>query len=272
MILINGQPDNRIPVTDRGLQYGDGLFETLAFRQGALEFVDAHLARLMSGCERLRIPFADLDKLRLELVSLCAQTAVDSVIKIMLTRGSGGRGYKAPDEAEPLRILSSHPMPDYPESSQHGIIVRLCQQRLGINPSLAGIKHLNRLEQVLARSEWSDETIREGLMLDVDGRLVEGTMTNLFLVKDGKLLTAPIKNNGIAGIMRAELIKLAHQLNIGLTEADLTLNDLEQADEVFLTNSIINIWPVIAMSDTPHHWPHGPITMTLQSALENVSR
>lgn len=272
MILINGQPENRIPVTDRGLQYGDGLFETLAFRQGKLEFLTPHLQRLMRGCERLGIAFADRDKLEMELATLCAQTAEDSVIKIMITRGSGGRGYKAPSEAEPLRIISSHPMPDYPESCQQGITVRLCHHRLGINPELAGIKHLNRLEQVLARSEWDDDNIREGLMLDINDKLVEGTMSNLFLIQNGNLVTPAIDENGIAGIMRAEVIKLAQRLDIPANEKALTLTDLQQADEVFLTNSIIEIWPVTRLSDPDLQWSHGMLTHRLQSELRQAQR
>ncbi|MEC9313511.1 MAG: aminodeoxychorismate lyase [Pseudomonadota bacterium] len=272
MILINGQPDNRIPVTDRGLQYGDGLFETLAFRHGKLEYLNAHLQRLMRGCERLGIGFADRDKLEVELATVCAQTAEDSVIKIMITRGSGGRGYKAPNEAEPLRIISSHPMPEYPESCQQGITVRLCQHRLGINPGLAGIKHLNRLEQVLARSEWEDDNIREGLMLDINNKLVEGTMTNLFMVYNGQLITPAIDENGIEGVMRAEVIKLAGRLEIPVTETALTLTDLKQADEIFLTNSIIEIWPVTHVLDTDLHWPHGTLTRRFQSELKQAER
>ncbi|MTI64836.1 aminodeoxychorismate lyase [Methylophaga sp.] len=272
MILINGQPDNRIPVTDRGLQYGDGLFETLAFRQGKLEYLAAHLQRMAKGCERLNISFSDKDKLEFELATLCAQTAEDSVIKIMLTRGSGGRGYKAPTDAEPLRIISSHPMPDYPQSCQQGITVRLCQHRLGINPGLAGIKHLNRLEQVLARSEWDDDNIREGLMLDVKDRLVEGTMSNLFLVHQGQLITPTLTENGISGIMRAAVIKSAAELAIPVKEKDLTLADLELADEVFLTNSLIGIWPVTELDGSDCYWEHGELTRHLQSELKTTER
>lgn len=268
MILINGQPDNRIPVSDRGLQYGDGVFETLAFRDGELELLDAHLARLMLGCERLGIAFHEADKLRLELATLCAQTAEDSVIKIILTRGAGGRGYKAPTEPETLRILSSHSMPDYPDDCLSGIHVRQCQQRLGLNPALAGIKHLNRLEQVLARSEWDDDSIREGLMLDINDRLVEGTMSNLFLVRDGALLTPPISDAGIAGVMRAKVMELAREQHIPVFETVLTLAELASAEEVFVTNSIIQIWPVILNTNSGQSWPFGPVTHQLQSALQ----
>ena len=270
MILINGQPDSRIPVTDRGLQYGDGLFETLAFRQGKLEFLDAHLKRLLHGCERLGITFNELDNLESELEILCTHIAQDSVVKIILTRGSGGRGYKVPDKAEALRILSSHPMPDYQHACHTGVTVRLCQQRLGINPSLAGIKHLNRLEQVLARSEWDNGDIHEGLMLDIKNRLIEGTMSNLFLVCDGQLMTAPLIDNGIAGIIRETVIKLATRLDIPVMETDLAISDLEKADEVFLTNSIIEIWPVTRLIEPAWGWYHGELTRRLQSALKHA--
>jgi 4-amino-4-deoxychorismate lyase len=254
-------------VTDRGLQYGDGVFETLAFRQGKLEFLEAHLARLKLGCERLRLPFNDLDNLKLELATLCAQTAEDSVIKIMITRGSGGRGYKVPHEAEPLRIISSHPFPEYPDSCQQGIAVRLCQQRLGLNPALAGIKHLNRLEQVLARSEWDNEVIREGLMLDIHGRLIEGTMSNLFLVQNSSLITPAIVDNGIAGIIRAEIIALAKEHGIACSERNIAIDDLLSAEEVFLSNSVIRIWPVTALPERNVHWSHGPLTQQIQMLL-----
>lgn len=271
MILINGQPDNRIPVTDRGLQYGDGVFETLAFRQGKLEFLEAHLNRLQRGCERLRIPFTDSDTLKLELATVCAQTAEDSVIKIILTRGSGGRGYKAPADAEPLRIISTHPLPAYPDACQQGVTVRLCQQRLGINPSLAGIKHLNRLEQVLARSEWDDDNIREGLMLDIRDRLIEGTMSNLFLVTNSVLYTPAIVDNGIAGVMREQIISLAKQQGIDCIEGDVELTDLLTADEVFLSNSVINIWPVTSMPESNKYWDYGQLTQKLQTLLQAQS-
>jgi len=272
VVLINGQPETNIAVTDRGLQYGDGLFETLAFRNGQLELLQAHLARLIKGCERLKLKFTEVEKLKAELSLVCQQTSEDSVIKIILTRGSGGRGYKAPIDNEALRIVSCHPMPDYPDANHTGIKVRLCDQRLGLNPSLAGIKHLNRLEQVLARSEWDDASISEGLMLDSNDKLIEGTMSNVFLVKNNKLLTPTIKHSGISGIMRAEIIKLAVELGIECDETDLGVADLLQAEEVFVSNSVINIWPVTELADKKQTWEHGPITQKLQSALTTLAR
>jgi len=271
LILINGKPENSISVSDRGLQYGDGLFETIACRDGHAEFLAEHMQRLALGCERLKLPKPDISLISTEIAQLLAQQA-NAVIKVMITRGQGGRGYRSLSSVSPNRIISLHPYPDYPETHQEGITVRCCDFRLGHNPALAGIKHLNRLEQVMARNEWHDSTIAEGLMQDIDGYFVEGTMTNLFMVRAGKLITPPIDNSGIAGIMRAQIKQLAVQQGLGVMEQCLTQTDLEHADELFVTNSLIGIWPVTNIVDLKLSLPHGVITKQLQHALISVQR
>ncbi|ODN67470.1 MULTISPECIES: aminodeoxychorismate lyase [Methylophaga] len=273
MILINGQPENRIDVADRGLQYGDGLFETIAYRHGRLEFLSDHLSRLKEGCNRLNIAFSASQQQSLisEIDSVCQQLNSDAVIKVMITRGPGGRGYRYQSEMPTTRIISSHAMPVYPVANVSGITVRICQQRLAINPSLAGIKHLNRLEQILARNEWQDDTIAEGVMLDYQERVIEGTMSNLFLVKNNELLTAELSSAGIAGIMRKQLIKVADELGIPLNITTLTLDELKSAEEVFVCNSLIGIWPVIRITDLNVDFSHGPLTQILQNALNSIN-
>lgn len=273
MILINGQPENRIDVADRGLQYGDGLFETIAYRHGQLEYLPDHLSRLIEGCHRLNIAFSSAQHQNLlsEIDTVCQQLNGDAVIKVIVTRGTGGRGYRYQTEMSTTRIISSHAMPVYPVANVSGITVRICQQRLAINPSLAGIKHLNRLEQVLARNEWQDETIAEGLMLDYQERLIEGTMSNLFLVRNNELFTAELSSSGIAGIMRKQLIKIADELDIPLHITTLTLDDLKSAEEVFVCNSLMGIWPVIRITDLNVDFDHGPLTQTLQNALNSIN-
>ena len=273
MILINGQPENRIDVADRGLQYGDGLFETIAYRHGQLEFLPDHLSRLKEGCHRLNIAFSSAQQQSLlsEIDSLCQQLNSDAVIKVIVTRGTGGRGYRYQADMLTTRIISSHALPVYPVNNISGITVRICQQRLAINPSLAGIKHLNRLEQILARNEWQDETISEGLMFDYQERLIEGTMSNVFLVKSNELLTAELSSSGIAGIMRKQLIKVADELGIPLHITTLTLDELKSAEEVFVCNSLIGIWPVIRITDLNVDFSHGPLTQILQNALNSIN-
>ncbi|MFW5426405.1 MAG: aminodeoxychorismate lyase [Methylophagaceae bacterium] len=273
MILVNGKPDDRISISDRAIQYGDGLFETMAYRNGHVEFLDAHLTRLTLGCERLAIPFQQHQQLKAELAIILTELAnSDAVIKIIISRGSGGRGYLADTSVEPTRIISTHPFPIYPENRKEiGITARLCQHRLSENVSLAGIKHLNRLEQVLARNEWHDPAITEGIMLDQHDNVIEGTMSNLFIVKSGTLFTAQLNKSGVAGIIRAEILKFSVDNNIPCTEMIISQDALADADEVFVCNSIIGIWPVICIFDAKinYTYPLGKITRQLQELLEN---
>ena len=272
MVLINGLPDDKIAITDRGLQYGDGLFETMAFRAGMIEFLDAHFARLIDGCRRLNIEFTQTEKLSTELKQVCQNLADnDAIIKIIITRGSGGRGYFAASGVEPTRIISTHPLAQYPAHySQAGVKVRLCTHTLSENAALAGIKHLNRLDQVLARNEWHNTDIAEGIMLDQTSNVIEGTMSNVFLVKAGKLFTPQLDKSGVAGVMRAQIILLAGKLNISVVKTKIHLDDLMAADEVFITNSIIGIWPVSVIDNTVYLV--GPITKSLQCTLQQAKK
>ncbi|MCK9606261.1 MAG: aminodeoxychorismate lyase [Methylomonas sp.] len=244
MFLLNGESRHCVDVSDRGFQYGDGLFETIAVYKGRPLFLQRHLDRLLKGCRRLRIPPPDLSLLESEARQLSA-AADQAVLKLMVTRGSGGRGYRQPDQIVPTRLLSLHPSPKYPERYQtDGIVARFCEWRLAINPGLAGIKHMNRLEQILARAEWQDETVQEGLMFDNDDRIVEGTMSNLFFVKEGVLHTPLLIDCGIEGILRQIVIEFAIRNSLGLSENHFNKQNVLEADEVFVTNSVIGIWPV----------------------------
>ena len=136
MVLLNGAGKHFIDVSDRGLQYGDGLFETLEIFQGKPVFFEQHLQRLRMGCSRLLIPEPDCQLLRHEALSLC-KDAEHAVLKIIITRGSGGRGYRQPDPIQPTRLLSLHPYPQLPEHFySQGVVARFCQHPLSINPLL----------------------------------------------------------------------------------------------------------------------------------------
>jgi 4-amino-4-deoxychorismate lyase len=170
------------------------------------------------------------------------------ILKIILTRGPAARGYRPPPEPRPTRILmltEQSPPSIEARISDHAARVRLCQTRLGINPQLAGLKHLNRLEQVLARSEWADASADEGLMLDAEGRLVCATMSNLFLIdEDGVLQTPLIDRCGVAGTARARVLDDARAAGLEVRERRLTLTDVVRARGAFLTNAVIGIWPI----------------------------
>jgi len=276
MILINGESKEHVEIADRGFQYGDGLFETIEVRDGQAVFIDRHLERLNSGCQRLYIPFPGAELLSFEAGELCRRSAggrhsVRAVLKVIVTRGSGGRGYRQPDVIQPTRVLSLHPYPDYPEIyREQGIAARFCATRLGLNPTLAGIKHLNRLEQVMARAEWNDPAIQEGLMLDVNDHVIEGTMTNLFYIKNNSLYTAALAQSGVAGIMRGIIMKLSAENGLPVIEHAFTKDALLSADEVFVCNSIIGIWPIKQIETS--RFSVGPLTQGIQSWLDKFTR
>ena len=264
-VLVNGASPGAIATTDRGLLYGDGLFETIACVENKPQLWQAHMQRLQAGCDRLGIGPIDTDLLREECMGLL-EGVPRGILKVIITRGTGGRGYRSPENVTPTRIVQLHDWPDYPEFTYtEGISTIICKTRLGHNPSLAGMKHLNRLEQVMARREWNDEVIREGLMLDNNGHLIEGTMSNVFLVQEGGLLTPDLTQCGVAGIMRAHIMGLAVQENMATDVRAITVAELQQADEVFVCNSLIGIWPVCRVEDTA--FEKGPLTTQLQARL-----
>jgi len=268
MFLLNGEHRHCVDVSDRGFQYGDGLFETIEVLQGKPLFLDRHLKRLDEGCRRLLIPMPAVSLLEHEALQ-ASQSAERAVLKLMLTRGSGGRGYRQPVQIIPTRLFALHPYPDYSPALQNdGITARFCRQRLAMNPSLAGIKHMNRLEQILARAEWQDETIQEGLMLDTQDHVVEGTMSNLFSVKAGKLYTPPLLDCGVAGIVRGLILEFAQRIKLPLFEQSVDQAALLQADEVFVSNSVIGIWPVRQLEEQV--LSVGAITQTLQGMFNTA--
>ncbi len=243
-ILINGRATDNISVLDRGLQYGDGLFETMAVIDGACPFWDAHMQRLQKGCLQLQLPVPDSSLLQAE-AHVLIQNEKHAVLKLILSRGEGGRGYCYPDPVQPSRIFMRHPWPDYPQQNRRdGVQVRFCSTTLARQPALAGLKHLNRLEQVLARNEWQDAQIAEGLMLDENRNVIEGTMSNVFMGQNGILYTPDLSVCGVAGIMRDAIRELARNVDITVRVTEITKEQLCEADEIFLTNSLIGIWPV----------------------------
>ncbi|WP_022948766.1 aminodeoxychorismate lyase [Methylohalobius crimeensis] len=266
-VWINGRPHRWVDAADRGFQYGDGLFETFRIHRGVPLFWQRHMDRLRRGCERLDLPFPSSELLRREADTACMGLP-EGVLKFQLTRGSGGRGYTPPQETQPTRVWRLHPLPDgLEELRKRGARVRLCHTRLGINPALAGIKHCNRLEQVLARKEWNDPSVYEGLMCDGEGFLVEGTLSNVFWRRSGVLITPRVDRCGVAGVVRAWVLDRARQWNAAVKEVRARPEVLAEAEEVFLTNSVIGVIPVVAGVDRPVRgsWPVGSFTARLMS-------
>ncbi len=266
--LVDGQAADTIPLDDRAVQYGDGLFETLAVQSGEIAFLDRHLARISAGCKRLGFPAVDWPAIRNELQAY-VKDEPSGVLKLILTRGSSRRGYAGHDCSQVRRILCLSEFPQWVgDPASQGIRARFCRTQLAIQPQLSGLKHLNRLEQVLARREWQDETIHEGLLFDTQEHLVEGTMSNLFFVSDGVLKTPRLENCGVAGVMRSVIIDLARQASIALEIGVYSRQDVQVADELFVCNSLAGIWPLVKI-DTLGEYPVGAITRRLQTLLQD---
>ncbi|MGE0081469.1 MAG: aminodeoxychorismate lyase [Thiohalomonadaceae bacterium] len=265
MYLVNGLPSDVIPVTDRGFQYADGLFETIAIKDGEPLLFDRHLARLALGCAKLGIAMPARELLASEARRLC-EGVERQVLKIVVTRGSGGRGYRPEGAGPTTRVLAALPWPEHPSAwRDSGVAVRLCRTRLGGNPDLTGLKHLARLEQVLARGEWNDASVQEGLMLDTEGHVIEGTMSNVFLVQGGRLVTPSLEACGVRGVMRDALLDCATRSGVDWEERVITVEELHGADGLFLTNSLIGLWPVRRFEGTEYTVP--PVVRELAAQL-----
>ncbi|UPG88597.1 aminodeoxychorismate lyase [Luteibacter aegosomaticola] len=254
---VNFSDTSAVSAADRGFTYGDGLFETLRVVEGRAPLWPRHAARLAHGCERLRLPPPDLAAIHTEIARLC-HGLPDAVVRLTLSRGVGERGYALPLEPRPTLVVAASPLALDSGAAHDGIAVRLCDIRLACQPILAGLKHLNRLEQVLARAEWTDPAIGEGLLCDPEGEVVCATAANLFAVLDGELVTPPVDQCGVAGVARAEILALR-----AVTVARLSLPRLLEASEVFLTSAVRGILPVRALG--ARTWQPGPVARALQA-------
>jgi len=245
VILVDGKPRSTLEATDRGLFFGDGLFETMAAVGASIPLWERHLRRLTSGCRRLRIQLPRTEDLWRDIQAVLAPETDRSVIKLVVTRGSGGDGYRPPREAQPTCLVQRRDWPIHAmEIPRAGVRVRFCETRMATGSPVAGIKHLNRLEQVLARAEWQDASIAEGLMQDRDGYVVEGTMSNLFVQEGERWLTPPVDRCGVAGVMRGLVMEMAERLGYRVVEQRMRPSRLLTADAAFLTNAVIGIWPI----------------------------
>ncbi len=266
--LINGIAGNQVSVTDRGLAYGDGLFETIAWRDGRPRFLERHMERLRHGCRRLAIPEPDAGLIAGEIDRLGASVP-DGVIKILITRGKGPRGYATPPRVEPTRIVGlTGAGPASPLGTTNAARVVVCRTPASVNPFLAGLKTLNRLDNVLASREWLNADCDEGLMLDPDGRVIGGTMSNVFLIRGRQLFTPSLKRCGIRGVMRAVVLVAARDAGVEVEETDLRLDDVERADELFLTNALWGIRPVHECAGRSYNT--GPLTREIGAMLRNL--
>jgi len=244
-----------VSIANRGLNYGDGVFETMRVHRGELPLWPRHLARLLEGAARLGIAMPDVDFIEARIADMVSSVEA-GVLKLLLTRGEGGRGYAPPSEAVPTWMLSLQPLP----AMQAELDVHPCETRLATQPALAGIKHCNRLEQVLGRAEAARAGCDEGLMRDMAGNPVCATSANLLVLRAGRWRTPPVEACGVAGVLRGWLLVQ------GLVEvAPVTSGELEDANAVALCNAVRGILPVRALG--AREWSPDPATDELQARL-----
>lgn len=266
MILVNGLPAENVNALDRGLAYGDGVFRTLRTHAGQPLWWRDQYAKLAADAAALALACPDEAGLRAEVCQVAE--AGQGVVKIMLTRGAGTRGYAPPAVQACTRIVLSTPLPPHarPDAAVD-VTARWCSLRLARQPRLAGIKHLNRLENVLARSEWDDPEIFEGLLCDDSGAVIGGVMSNLLIAKAGELFTPDLSQSGVAGVARARLLRAVARRGIPAHIARLSPDAILAADEVMICNSIIGVRRVACLDDAT--WSPAGWTDTLKTALDD---
>ena len=246
-LLLNGQAFTEVQQPsisphNRGLLYGHSLFETIAVADCNPLLLDRHLARLQDGAARLQIPL-DINAMSQEITDLSASQS-QAVIRASVSIAEGGRGYQSPESPESLRMVSLHNYPNHPKCNwQQGINLGLSKIRLASQPALAGIKHGNRLEQILARNQWHDDW-QEALLLDQKDLVIEATQANIFALKNGVLLTPLLDQAGVTGVMRDYVLSIANKVGVESQIVSLSESDIAHADALFVTNSVIGLWPV----------------------------
>ena len=252
MFFINGTEQSSLAADDRGIQYGDGCFTTARIQQGQIVLLDKHLARLRHACRTLFIPFTEWAALEQEMATL-SRDKQEGVLKVILTRGSGGRGYSAAGCQAPTRILSTSPLPThYPSWQQDGIALTLSPVRLGRNPALAGLKHLNRLEQVLVRRHLEQTNADEALVLDSDGWVTECCAANILWRAGDTVFTPRLDYAGVNGIMRQRCLELLAKSHYSVVEVSADADAVRRADEVLLCNSLMPVVPVSTFDEVSY--------------------
>lgn len=264
--LINGESDHALSPLDRGLAYGDGVFRTVRVMQGIADTWKLHYLKLAQDCAALNIA-CPAQELLLGDISRLFTRDEEAVAKVMVTRGLSPRGYAIPPNSTPTRIVIRQPFPVYPHSNiTNGVDLHLCSLRLSHQPRLAGIKHLNRLENVLARSEWTDESLADGLLLDEGGMVIECTMSNIFARFDQTLVTPVLDKCGVAGVTRQRILDNAQNMGYSTEVREITLDEVMQAEEVIICNSLYCAWQVRSLNG--RRWPAQDLANRIRTLLQ----
>lgn len=269
-ILVNGDFTNAIPAQDRGFAYGDGVFRTLRVIGSIPHHWHLHYQKLSADCASIGIVCPSPEVLMEDITKLFiddVETNMRSVAKIIITRGIGKRGYAPPAIMNPMRVVMKLPMPSYPKSLfVEGVTLRVCDLRISRQPKLAGIKHLNRIENVMARMEWQDDQIFDGVLLDEDDNVIECTMSNVFCREKNTLKTPALDQTGVAGVTRQQVLTVGKLLELEAIETTISLDTLLNADEVLISNSLFGVLQVKRINDK--EWPTKGLAANFRSLIE----
>lgn len=264
--FVNYYQDDMLSASDRGLAYGDGVFETLKASPYGFYQLNDHLSRLTRGLKRLRMPLSDESLLHLRAFLfdvVLAEVDEFSVVKIIVTRGEGGRGYLPPDDANHTILIGIGVAPDYSVQQSRGVHLDVSPVPVSSNRYLAGLKHLNRLENILAKQRLSVHCF-DDVMLDSDGNVVECIQSNIFCFINGVLVTPSLIKSGVQGTYRKHILESQSIYSVNV--CTLPLKQLQQADEIFIANSLMGIVPVISFQN--HSLPMGENTLRLQQLMQ----
>lgn len=264
--IINGSFNGAISPLDRGLAYGDGVFRTMRVVNGVPVHWPMHYQALVENCSAIGLVCPSAELFMSDFQQLFLVDEEVAVAKLIVTRGDGERGYAPPAITAPTRIIIKCDMPNYPEKNlSQGVHLHVCETRLAHQPKLAGVKHLNRLENVLARMEWSDPAIAEGLMLDTADNVIECISANIFARFNDKLITPSLDQCGVAGITRQQILSRAKTFSLKTEIAPLSLEQLLTADEVIICNSLYGAWQVRGIAK--QEWPQMPLAADIRMAV-----
>lgn len=269
MFWVNGIPQTHVSLGDRSFQYGDGCFTTILTKKGELVYWPEHVERLEACLKTLLIPFPDWQDV-FEWTSNAVLQDDYAGVKIHISRGTGGRGYSPSGIDGPMVTISNFAFPaHYTLWQKNGVSLGVCETRLGIQPLLAGHKHNNRLEQILAKAEIEGTEFADAVTLNVQNHVIETTMANLFWVKDNNAYTPDLSLSGVAGVMRRKVLEFLHANGIRVEVGSFALPDVLKADEVWMCNSLLGVAPVtsITASNQKIEFPIGKVTKRLQGNL-----
>lgn len=267
--ILNGLLDHYISPFDRGFAYGDGVFRTLKIMNGMPQHWPQHYQKLVADCAVIGIVCPSADVLIDDMRQLFSPEE-SAVAKITITRGEGERGYKLPAVTLPTRLVIKSKLPEYhSEYATNGVSLHVCETRLPSQPKLAGIKHLNRLENVMARMEWQNEAIFDGLLFNIAGDVIECTMSNVFARFDDTLITPDLSYCGVAGITRQQIMQLAKPLNLTIKVSQIPLNTILKADEIIICNSLYTAFQVTAIhhGEQTYTWKSQPLAAKIKALI-----